>query len=384
MSASTFVRTVLPAVAANLVAGSLYALSVVLRALEQHGGGQRSLVSAGFSVATVAFLVGVLTFPAIAARLGPRSHIGLASLIGAAAVLSAAIAPQMSLALVVAALCYGMSCGHLYCAALGMVKRAKLSRPGLATGIVIAAFAAGSVLWSLCLSSGVTHVGLTGALSLLSASFAATALIVPMMLKPARHGDGEHGTPAAVAAPPLRGPRPHGVVLWIGFFAVSAGGLGVISQSALFLTSIPGLEAAALTAIVGLANGVGRVLGGALSDRLAASVVLALIAFVAAVALGASALLSGAAFIVAIAVVALCYGAASGAYPAVLIKTSSLAAFPARFARLFTGWGMAALLAPLAFAFGWEQRGDYALALLLAAALNLIAGVLLGARLVKS
>jgi MFS family permease len=384
VSASTFVRAVLPAVTINLVAGSLYSLSVVLRALEQHGGGQRSLVSAGFSVATVAFLIGVLTFPATAARFGPQSHIGLASLIGAAAVFSAATTPEISPALVVAALLYGMSCGHLYCAALGMVKRARLSKPGLAAGIAIAGFAAGSILWSLVLGSTLSRFGLHGALLVLSGAFVTTALVVPMALKSVRQTGAEDSASHAFVAPILRSSARRLALLWFGFFAVSAAGLGVISQSALFMTSLPGLEAATLTAIVGLANGTGRIVGGALSDRLPASALLAQIAFVTALALGAGALLEGLGFIVSVVLVALCYGAASGAYPAVLIKTASPEHFPAQFARLFTGWGAAALLAPLAFALGWDRHGDYAPVLLLAAALNLTASVLLGTVLRKS
>jgi MFS family permease len=383
VSAPAIFRFVLPAVAVNVVAGSLYALSVILRALEQQGG-QRSLVSTGFSLATVAFLFGVLTFPAIGRRLDPRSHIRLIGLMGAAALLSAALAlPHLS-ALALAALCYGVSCGHLYCAALGLVKQARLSKPGLATGIVIAAFAAGSILWSLMLGAALRHIGLQGALLILCGAFVVTALIVPLTLKPRRHDGTEHGAASVSDGPVPRGSAPRLGVLCFGFFAVSAAGLGVISQSALFITSLPGLEAATLTAVVGLANGIGRVGGGALSDRLSASALLALIALVTALALGAGALLSGFGFIISVAVVALCYGAASGAYPAVLIKTASPERFPALFARLFTGWGAAALLAPLAFAFGWERHGDYAPALLLAAALNFTAGLVLIAAIRRS
>jgi OFA family oxalate/formate antiporter-like MFS transporter len=305
-------------------------------------------------------------------------------LMGAAALLSATLAlPHLS-ALALPALCYGVSCGHLYCAALSLVKHARLSQPGLATGIIIAAFAAGSIIWSLMLGTAMMHLSLQGALLILCGAFVVMALIVPLTLRPSRHDGTEPGVSSALDGSVPRGPAPRLAVLCFGFFAVSAAGLGVISQSALFITSLPGLEAATLTAVVGLANGIGRVGGGALSDRLSASFLLAMIALVTALALGAGALLGGFGFIVSVAMVALCYGAASGAYPAVLVNTTSPERFPGLFARLFTGWGAAALLAPLAFAFGWERHGDYAPALLLAAALNLTAGLALGTAIRRS
>lgn len=377
MSTGAGLRALWPAMAANFAAGSLYAMSVLLRALEEEGRLPRSLASSGFSLATAAFLVGVLSHPGLSRRIGLHAQFRLAGLIGAVAIACAAIFLSQPAVLAAAALGYGTMCGHLYCGALVAVKQANLKRLGLATGVVVASFAAGSVAWSLLLGHLVHRWGLQEALWAFAAVFSGVALSAARGLaarSPARIQVEENlpGRPATA-----RDPIPSLPVLWVGFFAVAAAGLGVISQSALFSTTIPGLEPAWLTALVGLANGAGRLGGGGLADRLAPRYTLAAIAMATAVALVAGMRTQGWGFAAAVVLVALCYGAASSAYPAALMRASAGGSFSADFARLFTGWGLAALVAPATFAVAWHYQGDYVGSFAVVAGLNLLVCVVL-------
>ncbi|MCK7495148.1 MAG: hypothetical protein MZW92_31685 [Comamonadaceae bacterium] len=174
----------LPAIAANLCAGSIYSLSVVLRALEDEGTVLRASGAGGFSLATAAFLAGVLTHPPVARWLKLPLHALVAAVGGATAVGIAAVNHGDSALLALAAALYGAACGHLYCCALGAVRSSGVNRPGLATGIVVAAFALGSVVWSLLLSGAIESLGLGVALWVLSTAFALMGFASSWLLSP--------------------------------------------------------------------------------------------------------------------------------------------------------------------------------------------------------
>lgn len=379
--ASPAARYLLAAVTANLCAGSLYSLSVFLRALEDQDILPRLAGAAGFSLATGAFLAGVLTHPALARWCSLPARVLAVGVSGAVAVAAAALWLRSGLALAVAVLLYGVACGHLYSIALDAVRRSAISRMGLATGCVVACFAAGSAAWSLVLGWGIGRYGAQEALWMLAAAFlvAGTAgfLMLPKVVTDGRAA--EHLGSAPRASVPRH--RPGFALLWLGFFAVSAAGLGVISQAALFSKSIQTVGPAMLTALVGIGNGVGRVAGGALVDLLPSRLVAGAIGVAAAAGLALSAASDGWIFAAAVVLVALSYGAASGAYPGILMRLSSGESFSKDFARLFTGWGIASVIAPPAVAALSSRIGSYWLPFVLIAALNLLAGaILLGRR----
>ncbi len=373
--ASPAARFLLAAVTANLCAGSLYSLSVFLRALEDQDILPRLAGAAGFSLATGAFLAGVLTHPALARWCSLPARLLVVGVSGAVAVAAAALWLGSGLALAVAVLLYGVACGHLYSIALDAVRRSAVPRMGLATGCVVACFAAGSAVWSLVLGWAIDRYGAQDALWMLAAAFLVAGVagfyIVPKAVPDARAAEHPSGAPR----PSVPQNHPRFILLWFGFFAVSAAGLGVISQAALFSKSIQTVGPATLTALVGIGNGVGRVAGGALVDALPSRLVASAIGLAAAAGLTLSVLSSGWVFATAVVLVAVSYGAASGAYPGILMRSSG-ESFPKDFARLFTSWGIASLVAPTAVAALSSGLGSYWLPFVGIAVLNLLAGAM--------
>jgi OFA family oxalate/formate antiporter-like MFS transporter len=365
----------LPAIAANLCAGSIYSISVVLRALEDEGTVPRASGAGGFSLATVAFLAGVLTHPPVARRAKLSRHTLVAAIAGAAAVGIAAANRGDPVLLALSAALYGAGCGHLYCCALGAVRSSGVNRPGLATGMVVAAFALGSVVWSLLLSRATESLGLGVALWLLSAAFALVGGAASWLLSRAGEQHVHHERIRKQAYQTIGWSRQF-LLLWLGFFSVSAAGLGVISQSAVFSKSAHTLGPAALTALVGVGNGLGRLAGGALVDILAARFVTSLIALIAGLSLAVGSAMEGWGFALAMCAVTLSYGAASGAYPAMVMKLSTRDSFAGLFARLFTSWGAAAIVAPSVVVAIWESQGSYAPAFIIIASFNIGIGLL--------
>lgn len=359
------------AVLANLCAGSLYSFSVLVRHLEDAGVVHRGAGASGFTLATLAFLAGVLAYPAVARRTTLRTHLPLSSAAGAVALAWAACHDDSRFVLGVCAVAYGAACGQMYASALAAVRHAATKRVGLTTGLIVASFALGSATWSLVLSWQLSQRGFTTACLVAAAVFlfagaAARLLPVGPPAPPASAVSGSMQSSPSVDGPTFAS-------LWFGFFAVSAAGLAVISQAALFSTSIDTPGPGVLTALLGIGNGVGRVLGGAALDRLSPRAATATIAAAVALALALAGELDGYAFVAATSAIALGYGAAAGAYPAILMRCTTREHFPAAFARLFTAWGLAALMAPLAMVQIGSFTGGYSIPLLALSGVNLAA-----------
>lgn len=369
------VRALLGAAVLNLCGGSLYALSVMLRALEDAALVDRAHGSFGFSIATGAFLIGVLSAPALLARLSVARHVIAAGSAGALALALASINLEAPTALACCALLYGGACGQFYSVALSAVRRSGARKLGRAAGAVVACFALGSAAWSYLIAYLIESAGLAVAFGVKATIFAASTVVAAFLLSALR-GAEETTTVSADRPTELR-LGPGLAMLWIGFFAVAAAGLAVISQAAQIARTTPAISAALLTALVGLANGGGRLAGGTLADRVSARQLTGALAAATACTLALAVMAEGVMLAALTVALALLYGAASAVYPAVLMKQHAVAAFPRRFAQLFTAWGVAAIAAPpLA---GWQSQasGEYDTAFFGLAALNAAAVFLL-------
>lgn len=368
-------RAIMAAVALNLCGGSLYSLSVLLKAFETSAGLEQTLTAVGFSLAAGAFLGGVLTAPTVGRLLSISTHSFLVGLLALVSLVVAGWGVDLPIALAGSAVAYGWCCGQFYSVALSAVRRSGFPALGLPTGVVVASFAVGSAAWSYFIAAVTLEAGLSAACWTMGIAFALCGTLAAGALRGAPHLKGVR--PSEVRSSSAPRPQVAALKLWVGFFAISAAGLAVISQAATLAGSISFLSAAGVTAAIGLSNGVGRIAGGRLCDRTSAPVMLASLAAVAALTVGLVASGHGGAITIGAVIVALAYGAGSAAYPAVLMRQCSVVAFPAGFARLFTAWGSAAILVP-PFASHWLQStGGYGPILTAVAAVNVAVVVLL-------
>lgn len=361
----------------NVCSGSLYASTLLLRALEDAGALTRQAAAGGFSLSTFAFLVGVLTAPRALRLFGVQRCVVGAALMASLSLASGSVLTALGPVALLAALwsIIGLACGLYYAIAVSAAKALALNRPGFVTGLIVAAFAAGSVLWSLAAAPLIELAGPRGYLLCLALAFAATALAPGLLPRLAVSRDVERSRPEATSSV-VAAIWP----LWVGFFCLSAAGLVLIGHASHVATNA-GLSATWLTAGLGLANGTGRLGGGLLSDRLGLRPATALLGLSMAGSLLIAALgHQGWLLALAVVCVGLIYGAGSAAFPALLMRQSAIEQFPRRFALLFTAWGAAGLIAPFVAGLYAASQGYSDALLVLATANVMAAGVALGAR----
>jgi OFA family oxalate/formate antiporter-like MFS transporter len=291
-----------------------------------------------FATAIVVFSAVLLGLGPLQRRAGPRGLLIAAAALAAAGLLLAASARSAAVLWVAVAGLFGTANGLGYGVAVGLPARVA-HRRGTATGIVVAAYAAGPVLLGLVAPAALPAAGWRACLAVLA--LPVTALLgLAAVLAPARSAGSP---PRGTSAPPR---RPV-VLMWLVFAGGCAPGL------ALFALAVPlagdrGLRAAGL-AVAALAAGnlIGRVAAGWWSDRVGRLPALATALVLGAVAV--SCLLGPVGVVLAgFLGSGLAYGAVSALVPALTADRVGTAAFPVAYGRVFTGWGVAGLLAPLA------------------------------------
>ncbi|MBX3631725.1 MAG: MFS transporter [Simplicispira sp.] len=377
---------VLGGILLNMAFGGLYAFSALVPALEGSASLTRSDTGMVFALSTTCFMAGVWACGPLLRRWRASTMARGAGLGAAVGLLSCAWAQGAVVLIAGYSGIYGLSVGIGYALSLAALSSVRMKRPGAAAGMVVAAFAVGSVCWAQAFGMGIAHIGLSTMLVLSALVVAGMAGIAGQVLK-AVDSNGE--SLAEASGQPSQGlpgklPIRHAAIsngtLWLAFFSVAAAGLTVIGQSLQLLNSggaylFLGLSVVAVT---GGMNGSGRLLGGFMADRISPSVLLGVPLLLTAGGLGVlfAHWNSGASY-GAILIIALIYGWYSAVVPALVMKGVGREEFSRIYGKIFTAWGLAGLIAPWSAGWVFSQRGSYDLALVALALLNLLALIVL-------
>ena len=241
------------------------------------------------------------------------------------------------------------------------------SRRGLALGIVVSAYAAGTAVLAPVASALLTVVGRAWTFVALAGALGA-ALVLAAVLVP-----GRRPIPGSRTRPVRRRARPSAAVvtLWAAFGLGSAPALAAFAQAG-SLTGTAGSVALAVV-LLNVGNLAGRLGAGPLSDRIGRRPALhanSALLVLACVPLATGT--SGPLALVALLLLGLQYGALSTLTPAATSDVVPAERFGTTYGLIFTGWGIAGLLAPVsaaALAIKVGYHGAY-LAFLVVAALS--------------
>jgi len=337
-------RPVLAGVVANLAAGTLFGWSLVAQPAAEAVGMSTGGAAAVFASAIVVLAAVLLVLGRVQRRVGPRRLLLGAAVIGGVGLLLAATAQHPLVLWIGVALLFGVANGLAYGVSLGLAARVPPPRRGAATGLVVSAYAAGPVLLGVVAPPALDADGWRMSLAvhavIVAGLLAGAAWLVPAG-SPEADRRGHHD--------PV--PRRDVALLWVVFAGGTAPGL------LLFAYAVPvagdlqlSLRAAGL-AVSALAAGnlIGRLVAGSSSDRIGRLPAVAVALSTGAVAIVALALPASVPVVLAGYLgTGLAYGAVSTLVPAATADRVGAAAFPTAYGVVFTGWGCAGLLAPLA------------------------------------
>jgi OFA family oxalate/formate antiporter-like MFS transporter len=339
------VHLVLAGGTANLAVGTLFAWSLVAQDAAADVGMSRDAGAAVFAGAIVVFTVVVLGTGAAEGRFGPRRLLYVAAATGGSGLLVAASADGPVALWSGIAVLFGAANGLAYGVATGLAARVPAARRGTATGLVVAAYAAGPVVLGLVAPPVLRGAGWRPSLIGLG------LIVAGLLALAARLAPVDGGVRRSRHQRVVRVPRRPVVLLWLVFAGGTAPGLMLFAHAVPLAADRQLSAQSAGLAVSALAAGnlAGRLLAGWWSDRIGRVPALAAALGTAAVSIGG--LVATAASVVVPAAflgTGLAYGAVSALVPAATADRVGGGAFSIAYGRIFTGWGVAGLLAPIA------------------------------------
>lgn len=361
----------------TFVLGSVHAFSVLLVPLETLLQLPRAQISLVYSLALVAITLAVTIGYRIYALLPAWWLLAGVGTAAAAGLWLAAMAGDWWALMAGYSLAFGFANGIGYGYCLQLSGRVMPARRGMAMGAVTAAYAVGSIAFARLMAWRIAVDSVSSALLWVAVALLAAALLAAIVMyrSGASYGVPQPGSPA-IAAPPRRLLLQY----WLAYMTAVFAGLMAIGHAAGIAQSHEASTELAAWAAVSV--GVGSALGGfvvaGLVDRWPISNFLVGLPLLSALALLGIAAGPGAGLTLALlAIAGLAYGSIIAVYP-VAIAICFGAGGARAYGRVFIAWGIAGLFAPWCAGAIFDSRGDYALAMLIAALVALLSAASAG------
>lgn len=365
------------------VLGTLYSWSVFVPYVEAELGQSRGPTSVVFAAAIVSFTLGMLLAPKFnkVRSLVGKAHFACALAAGGLTI--AGLGSSYGLVLLGFGVIFGLANGLGYSLSLRIIQSAPTDKLGTLTGITVASYMTGSVLGTPLLEASLKALGFRSTMLLLAGTILVCGFMIHVILKGIDQPSGlpttgEHRSfPSSMAF----------WLLWSCFLFSSFVGIMLIGHAAPIVASLGGSrgEITLAATLVSAGNAVGRLGGGWLTDQVPSSAVLAgapalsLVGLMATLFVGREeiALLS-------LCLIGMAYGCIASALPSILAKCYGVENVSDIYSKLFTAWGIAGLLGPVAAGVLFDSSGSYKTALIaavVAAGAAMVAGWLFAGRL---
>ena len=372
----------------NLVLGTFYSWSVFVLPLEEEFGWARQQTSWTFSIGIFTMAVTFVVAGRLHATIGFRPLAAIGGLLFSLGFFLTSFTTSLTMLYVAYGVIAGAGNGIGYSIGIPVVSKWFPDRRGLALGIVVGGYGAGSGIFGpLADELLIPSMGWQATFRVCGVLFLVISLAGAWLLKPPRDGYTPEGwDPSQLRAAVTRvtrDVRPGEMLrgssfyfLFAAYFFGSMAGLGLISQLVPFGTQAGIASVALIGLIVGaIGNTSGRILSGLMSDSLGRLNVLRLMVVVSAVAMPLLYLLGSnlLAFVLGVFVVYYCYGTLLAVFAATAADFYGTKHLGVNYGLLFLAWGISALVsAPLA-GLVFDTFGNYRGAFFGASALSIIA-----------
>ena len=352
-------RALAGAVLVDLAVSPMFAWDIFAGAFAHRLRADASSLTLVFSVGLACFTVGVLGGGRAADRVSPRRLAAVTAAGVVAGLMGAGLAFSVPVLVAAFGVVLGAATGLGYATAVH-VAGTIAGRRGRALALVVSAYAAGTILIVPVAAALLDATTLLNTFAVLAAALGgavlAAAALLPAAAPPRAAGKGPHTAGARSRTPPIRGSVAR---LWLIFGLGSAPALTAFAHA----RQAAGIPDAAVLAVPVLSAGnlVGRLVAGPASDRVGRPVALHVTAAALAAACAVLAICDRTGVrMVALLLLGAQYGALSALVPAATADAVPAQRFGAAYGVVFTGWGLAGLVAPvaataLAARTGWDR-----------------------------
>jgi OFA family oxalate/formate antiporter-like MFS transporter len=347
----------------QLALGAVYGWSVFLNPLREQFSASKTEVNLAFTI-TLAVLGVTAGFGGnLQRRIGPRATATIAGILYGCGVALSGFAPNLATVYLTYGVLGGIGLGLGYIVPLAVLIKWFPDKRGFITGLAVTGFGLGALITSPLATEMIKIHGLQNTLAVLGAAYLVIIVLAAQFLRPAPENYVPPGwAPTAVRT---QGPvveltltealrTPHWYLLWSMLALNATAGAALISVAAPLaqeLTQVGHALGAMAVCLISLFNGLGRLLWGAVSDRIGraptftALFLLQTVAFAVLPAVDHFSVL-----LLPIAVIALCYGGGFGTMPAFATDVFGARHAGTIYGAMLTAWSAGAIVGPLLIA----------------------------------
>lgn len=381
----------------NLCLGVLYAWSVFSKALQDQLGFTATETSIPYSIAVIVFALFMVPAGIMLDRLGPRVLLLISGLLIGIGMVISGIFLHVAGLVIGFGLIAGAAMGFGYAAPTPTAtKWFKPHMRGTITGIVVAGYGLAPVYVSPLSEWLINTFGVANAFYYLGAFFTILIILSSLVMKSPPKGWKPVGrreieTDEAQAEEKKK-PQAEAVnyspgemvktgqfwSLWFMYAFSASAGLIIIGHVATIVSVQGGLETGFIfVALLAIGNAAGRVITGAVSDKIGRSATLIIVFVLQAANMFAFATYtSGMMLTIGAIVTGATYGALLALFPATTWDWYGLKHAGTNYGLIFTAWGVGGLVGPIIAGQIIDTTGSYNGAYLMSAILLLIAAIL--------
>jgi MFS transporter, OFA family, oxalate/formate antiporter len=344
----------------QLALGAVYGWSVFLNPLREQFAAGKPETNLTFTITLAVLGITAGFGGGLQQRIGPRTTATLAGILYGSGLILSGLAPNLITMYLFYGVLGGIGLGLGYIVPLAVLIKWFPEKRGFITGLAVTGFGLGALVTSPLATQLIEIYGVQNTLMLLGLAYLAVVVASAQVLRPAPDGYAPPGwTPVArdaltSAAELTLGEAlrtPHWYLLWSMLALNVTAGAALISVAAPLaqeLTRVGPAVASLAVCVISVFNGLGRLLWGALSDRLGRARTFMLLFLLQAVAFAAlPAIDHFALLLVPAALIALCYGGGFGTMPAFAGDVFGVKNAGMIYGAMLTAWSAGAIVGPL-------------------------------------
>lgn len=371
----------------NLIMGALYSWGVIGKALVSDWHWTNTDASLPFTVSAAVFAITMIFAGRAQDKFGPRPvTIFGGIMLGGGLILSGFSTSLISMILTFGIIgSIGIGLGYSSVTPCAM-KWFDSSKKGLITGIVVSGVGLSPVYMTPITSSLLKAYGISNTFIILGVFAIAVVIVLSMFLSNPPEDSAPKATPNQ-AAPASKGndftwnevtKTPQFYLLWVMYALASTAGLMLIVHLPKIAEAQANWKAGFwLIVILSIFNALGRLGGGALSDKMGRTRAMMLVFMIQAVNMFAFTFYTSIPLLIFGSIVAgLAYGAVFSLFPTTTAEFFGMKNLGVNYGMIFTGWGFAGVFGGMLAAFVKDKTGVYDYGYIMAGIFLIIATVL--------
>ena len=362
----------------NFLAGLLYIWSIIKAGLKEQYGWSDTQATLPYTISITAFVITMVGIGRLQDLKGPRLTATLSGILMGTGLILSSLTTDPVIMIITFGLITGAGCGISNVSTVpAAVKWFPPQKKGMVTGIVVAGVAMASVFYSPFTNALIISYGISRTLLVMGIGILVLVVILSRMLvnppagyKPQGSAISINGAARAVAKTASFGAdvdwkqlikRTDFYKLWLMFAFASAAGLMIIGNVTIITMDQASWSGGfMLVALLAVFNAIGRLLGGAIADKVHHYTMLIIIFAVSAANMLLFAVYDTP-FLVSVgfAIAGLCYGAGFAVFPTIIVSNYGVRNYGSNYGMIMTAWGFGGIIGPMITAAIRDATGTY-------------------------